>query len=449
MTTNSEEYLGPRDKSRLALTYRPVSEVESRIFLLDVDTGELRRFSSPPAGIDGDFYGEYSPDGDRIAFFRAKTPPRLDSDLYIQPLSGGEAQPLTNEHFQAVSGLAWMPNGEEIIFSAGPQEKELLWRVDVSGGKPKPILGSGENLRRQYPAVSQNGRRLAYNQVKTWGSTIWRFPNPRVSNSTEAPRCLVSSSRWDGGALPSPDGSRILFVSDRTGRMELYLCNSDGTQQRPLTDRKAYCGASAWSPDGRQICFDGQVGTNFDLFLMNPDGSNIHQLTDHPATDATPSWSRDGKWIYFASNRTGRFETWKVPAAGGEPLQVTHQGGFKAQESEDGFLYYTKGEVGEIWKTAPGRGEETPVLQQKLYWWYWALSSDGIYFITLEKAAGGQKPVIHFLDLQSGTTVHDVLTLDLLSSSTTIELSPDGRWFLFSVQEPSGAPEIMLVENFR
>lgn len=43
-----------------------------------------------------------------------------------------------------------------------------------------------------------------------------------------------------------------------------------------------------------------------------------------------PSWSRDGHWLYFASNRSGDDQVWRVPATGGEAVQVTKQGGFAA-----------------------------------------------------------------------------------------------------------------------
>jgi Tol biopolymer transport system component len=50
-------------------------------------------------------------------------------------------------------------------------------------------------------------------------------------------------------------------------------------------------------------------------------------LTDDAGTDAIPSFSRDGAWIYFSSTRTGRPEIWKIPAEGGQLIQVTTNGG--------------------------------------------------------------------------------------------------------------------------
>jgi Tol biopolymer transport system component len=102
-----------------------------------------------------------------------------------------------------------------------------------------------------------------------------------------------------------------------------------------------------------------------------------------------PSWSRDGKWIYFASDRTGAFQIWKVPATSGESgstpaIQVTRSGGFNGIESPDGkYLYFNKDrENGALWRldVASGAGSEQPVLESLEWWGWWALGPNGIYF---------------------------------------------------------------------
>ena len=67
----------------------------------------------------------------------------------------------------------------------------------------------------------------------------------------------------------------------------------------------------------------------------------FRELTNEPSAEMVPSWSRDGRWIYFASERSGGWEIWKMPSAGGPAVQVTNQGGYAAFESLDGkFLSY-------------------------------------------------------------------------------------------------------------
>ena len=61
--------------------------------------------------------------------------------------------------------------------------------------------------------------------------------------------------------------------------------------------------------------------------MIGADGGPPRRLTDDPAEDDNPRWSRDGRWIYFHSNRSGEDQIWKIPAEGGEAVQVTKQGG--------------------------------------------------------------------------------------------------------------------------
>ena len=58
------------------------------------------------------------------------------------------------------------------------------------------------------------------------------------------------------------------------------------------------------------------------------DGSGLRQITRDPADENMPSWSRDGRFVYYGSNRTGRYEIWRVASGGGTEKQLTHNGGF-------------------------------------------------------------------------------------------------------------------------
>nr|MBA3255949.1 PD40 domain-containing protein [Pyrinomonadaceae bacterium] len=160
-----------------------------------------------------------------------------------------------------------------------------------------------------------------------------------------------------------------------------------------------------------------------------------------------PSWSRDGRWIYFASTRTGDHQVWKVPAEGGEAVQVTKQGGFAAFESPDGkFVYYTAHKPG-IWRVAVG-GKEAPVLDQpKLgYWGYWAVVDGGIYFVNVEVKL---HPTIEFFSFATRrVTQVAVVEKDPALGNPGLAVSPDGGWILYAQVDQSGG-DITLVENFQ
>jgi Tol biopolymer transport system component len=248
--------------------------------------------------------------------------------------------------------------------------------------------------------------------------------------------------------MPSPDGKQLVFVSDRTGYLEVYVSNSDGSQQRRLTELRAASGSPSWSPDGRKICFDVFSGDENDIYIVNVLSGISYQLTTNPAEDVTPSWSRDGEWVYFASLRSGRYEAWRIPAEGGEAVQVTQNGGFYTQESPDGYLYYTKTIRGEIWRTPKDGGEEILVLDRAVRWEDWVLTSDGIYFMTRHRAGTGWVWKVEFLDLAT-RDIDEVYVQEAKTSSDNLGISPDERWFYTTALESGSGTDIMLVENFR
>ena len=112
---------------------------------------------------------------------------------------------------------------------------------------------------------------------------------------------LTYSQYADSQPRISPDGKRIVFVSQRELNFEIYMMGIDGSDQRNISraSRSSEFDPS-WSPDGKQIVFSssrGGEGTQ-DLWIMNDDGSNARQLTFERAANRCV-WSPDGQWIAY------------------------------------------------------------------------------------------------------------------------------------------------------
>ena len=130
----------------------------------------------------------------------------------------------------------------------------------------------------------------------------------------------------DGSPSWSPDGSKIVFYSERDGNSEIYVMQTDGSHPMRLTRTAASEGYPNFSPDGTKISFDTDRDGNFEIYVMNADGSNPARLTNDPARDVSASWSPDGRKIAFMSDRAGEFEIWVMNADGSNPVRVTDFG---------------------------------------------------------------------------------------------------------------------------
>lgn len=109
----------------------------------------------------------------------------------------------------------------------------------------------------------------------------------------------------DAYPMLSPDGTQLLFQSNRSGKWELYTMKPDGSGLRQLTHEAGDPASPVWSPDGSKIAFALETPDGgSDIFLINADGAGKRRLTNHPGDDAHPHWHPDGTRIIFNSART-------------------------------------------------------------------------------------------------------------------------------------------------
>jgi Tol biopolymer transport system component len=122
----------------------------------------------------------------------------------------------------------------------------------------------------------------------------------------------------------SPDGSKLVFASDRDGNREIYVMDvQDGSSLSNLTRHKAPDWQPAWSPDGKRVAFSSYRDENWEVYLVAVDGTNLVRLTDHPESDFSPAWSPDGTQILFVSRRHGDADLFAIDVKTSELTQLT------------------------------------------------------------------------------------------------------------------------------
>ena len=441
LLASSEESLHQLDWSPDGRTLAFVEGLEgpgpTPIVLLSSETGERRVLTSPPAGpgtLD-DLAPVFSPNGRSLAFVRWYETPK--SEIYLQPLAGG-ATSLLATHESWIQGLDWMPDSAALLFSSSWQGATGLWRVALDG----EVLQLGFGQEAGDLSIAAKGDRLVFAQEVT-DSNIWRTSGPAAMDRVE-PQRLIASTRDDWAPDYSPTGDRIALISDRSGKVQLWLCDGEG-QDCSQYETEGWTSLPCWSPDGSRIAFSQDVGGQFDIFVGDLRGGFPRRLTRAESRDHAPVWSPDGHWIYYQSRHGDADQIWRVPAEGGEPEQVTTAGGTDpAVSGDDRYVYYWKpSRPPSLWRTPIAGGAETPVLEgHGLSPGAFELWQRGLVYLVQHK---GGPASFEFLDLDTGQ-VEQVAHLGRKPQGR-LSVSPDGRWIIHAQNDARGG-DLILVENF-
>lgn len=143
-------------------------------------------------------------------------------------------------------------------------------------------------------APGANGK-LLYTLQTVGNYDIWTVGADGSANTP-----IVTDSADDQGGSWSPDGTKIVFRSDRTGAGDIYIADADGGNQVPLTTDPATESHPSFSPDGTKIVFT-RKDPDDEIFVMNADGSDAQPRTDNTIADFAPEWSPDGTRIAYSS----------------------------------------------------------------------------------------------------------------------------------------------------
>lgn len=434
----------------LVVTERAAERGPASIFLLSLETGEKRRLTTPPEDSAGDVAGLVAPDGEKLLVYRW-TSMGL-GDLFLVPLRAGyeprgEAQRLTSDSAR-ITGMAWMPDSREVVFSSRREGADALWRIQAgSGGAPNRLAVGGD--WSSYPAIAPRGNRLVFAST-VLDTNIWRLELA----PGKAPQQWIASTQADENPAYSPDGRRIAFVSTRSGQRQIWVSDSAGGSLVQITNLGPNSLADPhWSPDGGRIAFVNTEQGRWHSFVVGASGGVPQRVTTAFNEDRFSSWSRDGQWIYVSSQG----QVWKVPVGSrGRPVQVTRDGGFRAAESPDGkFLYYTKrpgsptagGPRGSLWRVPVGGGEEVELASALPPLGAFQVTERGVFYLL---PTGEAERALHFFDF-SARTSRVVVTLAaeklLMRGAGGFSVSPDGRHLLYTQVDQSGS-DLMLVENF-
>ncbi len=286
------------------------------------------------AGTQAEAY--WSPDGSWITFQSTRDGHACDQQFVMRP-DGSGMKRVSNGEGKTTCGWIFPGNGKLFFSSTHGVAAACPARPDPSKGY-------------------------------TWGLDRFDFYTANLDGTDR--RRITNYGTYTAEGILSPDGKRIVFTSLKDGDLDIYTMNVDGTDVKRLTNTVGYDGGPWWSPDGKQIVYRSHHPGNaeelkeyqdllkqnlvrpnkVELFVMNADGSNQRQVTRLGGANFGPSWTPDGKQIVFASNHknpVGRaaqnFDLFLISLDGTGLTQITHD------EQFDGFPMFSPDGKKLIW----------------------------------------------------------------------------------------------------
>jgi len=242
-----------------------------------------------------------SPDERHVCFVWNKTG-RLQ--LYLLTLPEGAIEQLTFDP-ESKLGPRFSPNGEKLAYAQDYQgdEKFDLFVMDLASRKSVNI--TPETNFAIYPHIrwSPDGERMAFSSNRTGKFSIYAM----LSSGGEA-TMLCDHKYSDSDPEWSPDGRYVAFTSLIRGQDHgVFIVPSKGGEPVQIRDREEAVEAFSpdWSPDGEKIAFVSSSKGNYDIGLYDVGTRCVEWLTDARYESVAPSWSRDGRFLAFLLNREG------------------------------------------------------------------------------------------------------------------------------------------------
>ena len=284
----------PSADSPRVLYLAPDDDGQPQLFVTELDTGDKTQLTREKEGVL-DFAP--SPDGRSIAYATRKS--ETGGDLWRVAGNGGRRRRLLNCDQGACSQVAWLPDGQSLIYTQrdAPDAAPRLWRLSPKTGDTAPLFND-PHLSGYGARISSNGR-LAYFVPADDALRIYNFQNGDSS---------LVFSKMKTPPVWSFKGDSLFFndtqlVGETHATQILRMDLSSGKSINLSGNKEVDDTAPAPSPDGAWLAFGRKaprVAMGRQLWLMRLDGSQAHPLTNDTAVHHTPlAWSANGRYLLF------------------------------------------------------------------------------------------------------------------------------------------------------
>lgn len=225
---------------------------------------------------------------------------RVESTLEVIDVGGIQSRRVVRHFDGKIEAPNWSRDGKWLVYNSNGR----IWRVDVEGKTEPVAINTGPNIRNNNDhGISPDGKDLVISDQAQPDnlSRIYLLP----LSGSDTPRAIVDDpqarSYWHGW---TPDGKTLAYVRVSLDNEQYDIWTADiatGTR-KPLIVGPGVDDGPEYSPDGKYIYFNSTRSGAMQIWRADADGSNPVQLTHDPnLRDWFPHVSPDGKWIVFVS----------------------------------------------------------------------------------------------------------------------------------------------------
>lgn len=296
----------------------------SRLWAVDIATGKRRMITTRDA-----VQSDWSPHGQRLAFWGEQKGGHRD--IWTVAADGrSEPVPITDDAFIDWNPV-WSADGTYLYFLSNRGGEMNLWRVPIDEstgrrrGEPEPATLPSNNC--QHVSIARNGSGLVYGQ-STRSENVWQIGFDSSRGEVTGPASFLTQGlkRYAFFSL-APDEQSFVYLARGEPQQDLFTADLAGTPLQRLTDDVAQDIVPRWSPDGQWIAFLSDRSGKYEIWKVRPDGSGLVQMTHEPEREViAPVWSPDGsKLLYQIRNVNSYFIEANRPGAEQTPQSLPGQ----------------------------------------------------------------------------------------------------------------------------
>jgi len=260
------------------IIFSATNRISDFLYMVDLDDTASFRF---PTFIDGGLDPQFSDDGTMLMYRSEKDE---NNALYIMDLTTGESFPVSDGSLATHSEFSH--NGQKIVYSSSAEQNfdlVVLDLTDTTDNAQKTIVATKD--AEIYGTFSPDDKKIAFSSFDINYKGTCKVCDANGKNVK-----VISSSGSSYNPKWSPDGKYLAYVSDKSGKFQIYICKPDGSGMKQLTSESGNVVEFNWSSDGSKIVFDSQSEGVSAVWIIDVEKGTKQNLTGSKANNITPDF---------------------------------------------------------------------------------------------------------------------------------------------------------------